>query len=410
MAQARTEAKLAGGGGGASGVWGISDATGTYTYYSDIASANAAASSGQTIELFANVRETNAVAWELSPNVTYQLNGHTYTLDNTSANAIQDTAITVGLSATILNGTIIRKGQVSPSQTTGLAIDKTNAGTIFCNGVTFINEVGTAGRVTSGRLQGGTFKSIGTNTTLSLGLYLTGGEVFNVSTHSTDGYSTYLNGGDISNSYVYSSNYRALYGGSSNSTAQNCAMRSDANYAVYAISSKIINCSGLSTGGNAIFSFNKSIFNSSFQSNASSGGFLSNGTEVYNCSFISYASQGANMSSTDTQAYNCSFHSTSSQALSLSGSVYNCIIKTTYNNSNGHGLAGGASNKPQAVMNCIIETVGTGTFGITEFYGGTPAVRYSGNVYVGPGSLVNTTFITQGLSTTPDAYGNIKDA
>jgi hypothetical protein len=56
MAQARTEATLAGGG-GASGIWGISDTTGTYTYYSDIASANAAASSGQTIELFANVRE-----------------------------------------------------------------------------------------------------------------------------------------------------------------------------------------------------------------------------------------------------------------------------------------------------------------------------------------------------------------
>ena len=33
MAQARTEATLAStGGGGASGIWGISDATGTYTF------------------------------------------------------------------------------------------------------------------------------------------------------------------------------------------------------------------------------------------------------------------------------------------------------------------------------------------------------------------------------------------
>ncbi|MHA1905497.1 MAG: hypothetical protein ACW977_16220, partial [Candidatus Thorarchaeota archaeon] len=95
MAQARTEARLAGGGGGASGIWGISDATGTYTYYADIASANAAASSGQTIELFANVRETNAVEWSLKAGVRYQLNGYTYTLDvATTESAVIDSTLT----------------------------------------------------------------------------------------------------------------------------------------------------------------------------------------------------------------------------------------------------------------------------------------------------------------------------
>jgi hypothetical protein len=36
--QGRIDMRIAssGGGGGASGIWGISDATGTYTYYSDI--------------------------------------------------------------------------------------------------------------------------------------------------------------------------------------------------------------------------------------------------------------------------------------------------------------------------------------------------------------------------------------
>jgi hypothetical protein len=81
MAQARTEATLAstGGGGGASGIWGISDATGTYTYYDTIALAQAAATAGDTIELFADVVETS-VTWNLLNNVSYNLNGHTYAL------------------------------------------------------------------------------------------------------------------------------------------------------------------------------------------------------------------------------------------------------------------------------------------------------------------------------------------
>ena len=58
------------GGGGGSGVFGIADATGTYTYYSTLTTAMLAAVTGQTIEMFADVVETGAVTITLKEGVT----------------------------------------------------------------------------------------------------------------------------------------------------------------------------------------------------------------------------------------------------------------------------------------------------------------------------------------------------
>ena len=57
MALTGAELFTTGGGGGASGVFGIADATGTYTYYAKLATAMLAAVTGQTIEMFADVVE-----------------------------------------------------------------------------------------------------------------------------------------------------------------------------------------------------------------------------------------------------------------------------------------------------------------------------------------------------------------
>ena len=90
------------------GALGISGAGGDYTYYSDYNTAIAAASSGDTIEQFGNIIETGAVAVDITKNLTIQMNGYSYTLDNAGT----DRAFTVtGLSLTdikILNGTINR--------------------------------------------------------------------------------------------------------------------------------------------------------------------------------------------------------------------------------------------------------------------------------------------------------------
>ena len=90
------------------GALGISGASGNYTYYSDYNTAIAAAVSGDTIEQFGNIIETGAVAVDITKNLTIQMSGYSYTLDNAGT----DRAFTVtGVSLTdikILNGTINR--------------------------------------------------------------------------------------------------------------------------------------------------------------------------------------------------------------------------------------------------------------------------------------------------------------
>jgi hypothetical protein len=73
-------------GGGSSGKFGISDSTGAYTYYSSLSSAITAASSGQVIELFADITESSSTAVNLKAGVIIQGNGHTYTHTSTTGN------------------------------------------------------------------------------------------------------------------------------------------------------------------------------------------------------------------------------------------------------------------------------------------------------------------------------------
>lgn len=70
--------------GAATGIWGISDASGVYTYYATLTLAMAAATAGQTIEMFADVTETANVTVSLKHGVNINGNGHTYTFTNNS--------------------------------------------------------------------------------------------------------------------------------------------------------------------------------------------------------------------------------------------------------------------------------------------------------------------------------------
>ena len=79
----------------ASGIWGISNSTGVYTYYATLTLAMAAAVAGNTIELFADVIETTSVSPNLKPGVVINGNGHTYTHTSTTGDTF--TLTTTGL-------------------------------------------------------------------------------------------------------------------------------------------------------------------------------------------------------------------------------------------------------------------------------------------------------------------------
>lgn len=85
----------------ASGVWGISDTSGVYTYYATLTLAMASASAGQVIELFADVTESSNVTISLKHGVNIYGNGHTYNYTNNSG-----TVFTCATSGAVV-GTII---------------------------------------------------------------------------------------------------------------------------------------------------------------------------------------------------------------------------------------------------------------------------------------------------------------
>ena len=102
-------AAASGGGGGSSGKLGISDANGAYTYYTDLSSSMAAASSGDTIEVFADVIDESGKTVYLKNKVDINLNGHTYQFQSASAwNPLTDNSSTI--SCNIFNGVIAMSG------------------------------------------------------------------------------------------------------------------------------------------------------------------------------------------------------------------------------------------------------------------------------------------------------------
>jgi hypothetical protein len=144
---------------GSSGIFGISNASGVYTYYATFTLAIAAAVSGQTIELFTDVAETGAVSVALKNGVNINLNGHTYEASNSGTNnSIGDN--NVALTCTIFNGTIKRSGATANMfNALGLYVDNV-ASKITLQGVDVVSTFGYA-TLTEGILVGGNHLSTG---------------------------------------------------------------------------------------------------------------------------------------------------------------------------------------------------------------------------------------------------------
>lgn len=121
------------------GRFGISDADGEFTYYSSLFDAMNAAVAGDTIQTFADFKETvNEVV--LKDGVDINFNGYTYTFDSPSnSNALSATA---GVRCSIYNGIIERTGG-SNSLTDSLVLSVLGVGArIKMIGVELINSTG----------------------------------------------------------------------------------------------------------------------------------------------------------------------------------------------------------------------------------------------------------------------------
>lgn len=399
---------------------GVSDSNGEYTFYDTIALANAGATSGDVVEFFADVEETGATEWILKDGVNYNLNGHTYTLNNAgTSDAVTDNAVAVN--CTIFNGTIKRTGgTANDSNSIGLHIDSTTSD-VTLKGVVIKNDFGVASR-TDGILRGGSHygetKGIiaPLNSSNIYDLYCYGetsygvfsyGSIYNcvcesntsyggylitsVEAHNSSFYSAGSQGANIRGAKLFSCSFRSdgsygAYFQTATNYAENCSFYSTSSYALHTIATtRCFNCSAVSTASYAVWT----------------------SVELYGVNAYSTANSAFYCQDNTVKLYNCTGESNSASCVTSRGYHYNCSFICTWNDANGHAITDiNTASQYNDVFNCYLEVanasaycLGSATTAKTVFFGQ--------NTFKGATTGVNTTYITQGQTNAPDTYNNI---
>jgi len=392
------------------GVFGISNSSGIYTYYATLTLAMAAATSGQTIEMFANVVETGAVTITLKNGVNINGNGYTYTLNIAGVTNAFSVPNGITYSASILNLNVIRSGSTSDIYENICFLLGTN---VICD-IDF-----TGSRFTN--LGSGVGILIGSNST---------GKISNAIATSKSTYGAYFIGtsSDIFSltqciGYGYSGGTGIrLHGGG---TANNCFGYSDSGIGFLSVGISN-NCVGVSvsgsgfnsTGGRSSNCTGRSISGVGFLVNAGASenlncvGVSVSGTgittvwSISNCSAISSSGNAILFTANNTeQAYNTfAKTSTNSVVFGSTGKLYNCILISDWNNAAGYGIKGNGGNIPDTIVNCVIKLANASAPYL--FNNGTAkAILMRGNTYQG-GAAFNAN-LTQAITNVEDLQGNI---
>jgi hypothetical protein len=392
------------------GVFGISNTSGVYTYYSTLSAAMSAATTGQTIEMFADVTTTTTVT--LKPNVILYGNGHTYTYSGNTGNVFSTSP---GSGTYFFYNMNIRRSNTATSTGVIFSADGTVFGTTLtfkCYNltVTYTTTTGTAPIVTTTGfgIYGWAFDGIEVIGNSSGFLFP---DVFSVNnirnsrienTGTGGGYSTAnINGGSvIENTYVKTVSGVAISLNYSNQgdTARDCTVITTSSNGI--VGGTAINCYSFSNSGRAITS---SAFNcvastvtgiAYYQSNAWNSIGTSSSTGVAVRPFFTMSS-----------FYDCTFRSAGNATISdttYAARFYNCSIENAWNNASGHGiLLNGAGVE---VTNCSISVTNASANCIVG--AGSITVKYANNSFRGATTPININ-VTQGITNTHDNQGNI---
>jgi hypothetical protein len=393
-----------GGGSSASGVFGISNAAGVYTYYATPALAYAAASVGQTIELFADYTTSGSEVLLLTKNVNWNGNGHTWT-----KTAVNETAIfSSGYASckfSILNLNLVRQNGTNPS------------GVLVSN--LFNGDTNVSGRII---MTGSYFENQSTTGT-AISLFPSSLEIVGLIAKGVN-IGSFIGSTNI----VTNCSFYGVIGTDMRGIANSCyAQGTTGNGISLATSSILNNCIGVSVSGSGI-SGGGYMYNSIGRSTSGFGIESSGGIDLIGCTGISVSGQGlylffstskniSNNTGISSSSYgirfqasycfNGTFISTSNAAVwdtASSGKLYNCNLITSWNNASGYGILGNAGTLPNSIVNCNYNLANASAPYI--FNGGTAKViKMSGNSYEGGGAFnVN---ITQAITTTEDNQGNI---
>jgi hypothetical protein len=359
----------------ASGIFGIANTSGVYTYYATLTLAMAAATSGQTIEMFADVTETGAVTITLKNGVNINGNGHTYTYTNTANNCFIDNGVAV--SCSILDLNVTRQAATSTGHI--FYITSNNTSIDFSGSFIYYNVV-------------------------TPGVY----SCFQMPTYNGNGIIKNLNAKSTGNA-INSINYYGI-------RFINCIGESTGS-GVGIGGHTIIGSTGISVSGYGISTENGGIVYNSVGISTSSTGI--SGQQIKQCSAISTSGDAINGYS----VINCYAKSSSGRAIAgfaNLGSYYNCTCETdtnnvtntnlvigifnsscitNWNNANGHCLS-----RASTIVNCYLQVANASANCI--YYVSALTVKYANNSFVGATTPVNAN-ITQGIVNTQDNQGNI---
>jgi len=393
----------------ASGIFGISDSAGVYTYYTTLTLAMAAAVSGQTIEMFADVKETAAVTITLKDGVNINGNGHTYTLNNSGLIHAFSAANSVVTSCNINNLNVVRTGSTGTLFDNSCLILGTNGtGIINCSGSTFRNLGSGCGIVfnSSSAHEINFATAYATTTWGAIAMYTSAGAKLNnsIGYGTSGGYGIRChNGGDI----------------------QNCTGVSDSGYGIYGLAGNQSNSVGISVSGNGFYCCANS-FNCVGRSTSGVGleitnainavgcvgisvsgiGISANNALLYNCTGISSSSRGFQIVG-NSKAYNITSKSTSSYSILSNASIieiHNSTIISEWNNAGGIGISSNNTTIPSIILN---STFLLSNASAPYLFNNTAAQAVStrGNTY--KGGAAYSVLITQAIVATEDTQGNI---
>jgi len=391
--------------GGGSGVFGISNSSGKYTYYATLTLAMAAATSGQTIEMFADVVETGAVILTLKDGVNINGNGHTYILNNSGLLNAFLTPTTAGVKISILNFHGIRTGSTGTVYDNSFIASFTApSGLINCAGSTFTNLGSGCAIMSASGIEFINATATANTDFGSLGAFGSISVFTNCRAYSTTGFAIRLHtGGSIANNcYGFSNSGVGVYGG------------------YYAT---ISNCTGVSVSGTGIENFGDT--SNSTGRSVSGNGYVQNGYGIgMNCTGISVSGAGilnyvsmANSTGLSSSSYGIRMGygvTYNSTAKSISGpamwntngnpQLYNVIAISEWNNVAAYGLRGNGGMFPNALINCtFILANASAPYLFND--GVAQAISLKGNTYKG-GAVFNAN-LTQAITATQDNQGNI---
>ena len=398
--------KSSGGGSSASGVFGISNAAGVYTYYTTLTLAMAAATSGQVIEMFANYTETGAVEITLKNGVNINGNGYTYTLNNSGLIHAFKTTASVETSCSISNLNVIRTGSTaSGNDNTVLYFDVSTSGKIKCSGTEFINSGSGRGILFRDNCLNYLIGAIARSSNTAIVVNSTNGaEIINCigfGVGAANGIT--LNGSNAEFCVGFSDSGIGFAVASSVSNAYNCFGNSVSGDGVNC-AGNIVNCIGKSTTGSGIYNTGTSSKNCTGISVSGVGIRNGDGAIIYNSFGQSSSNYGATNGILGVMIGGTYQSATSSAIRSgTTSKLKNIFINSLWNNAAGSGVVGNAGICIELIQ-CIFNLSNASAPYLNN--GGTAqAIAMSGNTYQG-GAAFNVN-LTQAITTTEDNQGNI---